>query len=571
MSENAIDLITKYFPFKEFREQQLEATEQIIDSLTDKNINHFILESPTGVGKSVVGYTAARTIHDKLYKKLPKKEENKGPDILIVTSTKMLQTQYDEQFKNRSDVNILWSAQNYPCESYPEYEETNDKVYYGHSLCPVKDCKDISICEYNKQKTKFKNSQVGITNYHYFFNAKFLNPRILIMDEAHNIQKILCDQAAITLSELSLVMLTNNIIKNSKIKHIGAAPFINKIKEFVKNDDLDIDTDVKPYILKFIEKFKEVLTELNKHIEMLKSKKSKKHEQYLVKLNKAYEMTNNTIERYEKFLHSQTDWVISQIIRGDENNKLAIKPLEIFEYFDNLIASRTEKCIFMSATICGFQQYAKELGLDEDKYDALQTRSIIPVENRIIYYVNNLGGLNNRNKFQLLPKFIEIIDRIIVSQYKKDEKVNGIIHTVSYDNAQYIRKHSTFSKNMIIPDRGEVLNFNEITKDGSKIILSPSILEGVDLVDALSRFQIFIKVPYDYLGDNWVKTKCNLDQKWYSRSAIVKIVQGSGRSVRSENDWANTYILDSNFGKLMVGNQELFPQWFLEAIKSISV
>ena len=50
-----------------------------------------------------------------------------------------------------------------------------------------------------------------------------------------------------------------------------------------------------------------------------------------------------------------------------------------------------------------------------------------------------------------------------------------------------------------------------------------------------------------------------------------KIVQGSGRSVRSEEDWANTYILDSNFGKLLGGNQELFPEWFLEGIKQISV
>jgi len=225
----------------------------------------------------------------------------------------------------------------------------------------------------------------------------------------------------------------------------------------------------------------------------------------------------------------------------------------------------------MSATICGFNQYAKELGLDEDKFDALQTKSIIPVANRMIYYVNNLGGLNNRNKFNLLPKFIEIIDRIIISQYKKDINVNGIIHTVSYDNAEYIKKHSKFQKNIIIPKKEDLQDFKKLIGDGKKIILSPSILEGIDLVDDLSRYQIFIKVPFDYLGDNWVKTKCNIDGKWYSRSAIIKIVQGSGRSVRSEEDWANTYILDSNFGKLLGGNQELFPEWFLEGIKQISV
>jgi Rad3-related DNA helicase len=57
------------------------------------------------------------------------------------------------------------------------------------------------------------------------------------------------------------------------------------------------------------------------------------------------------------------------------------------------------------------------------------------------------------------------------------------------------------------------------------------------------------------------------NNKWYARDAIVKIIQGSGRSIRSENDWAETFVLDSNFVRLLNKDKELFPKWFLEGIQ----
>ena len=81
---------------------------------------------------------------------------------------------------------------------------------------------------------------------------------------------------------------------------------------------------------------------------------------------------------------------------------------------------------------------------------------------------------------------------------------------------------------------------------------------GLDLKDEQSRFQILVKVPYPSLGDRWIKKKQTLDNgKWYRWQSVLKIVQAYGRSVRSKDDHAVTYLLDSTFDNFIGTNK--FP------------
>jgi Rad3-related DNA helicase len=104
-------------------------------------------------------------------------------------------------------------------------------------------------------------------------------------------------------------------------------------------------------------------------------------------------------------------------------------------------------------------------------------------------------------------------------------------------------------------------------KEGS-ILMGPSLIEGLDLKDDSSRFQIFFKVPYPSLGDPLVKAKMNKYVDWYDWKTGVSIMQGVGRSVRSEDDWAVTYILDACFNSL-INKQGFFPDSFTERVKII--
>jgi Rad3-related DNA helicase len=47
----------------------------------------------------------------------------------------------------------------------------------------------------------------------------------------------------------------------------------------------------------------------------------------------------------------------------------------------------------------------------------------------------------------------------------------------------------------------------------------------------------------------------------------VKLVQSVGRSVRSETDYADTYILDEAVHKFLKDAKRMLPGWFTEAIK----
>ena len=74
------------------------------------------------------------------------------------------------------------------------------------------------------------------------------------------------------------------------------------------------------------------------------------------------------------------------------------------------------------------------------------------------------------------------------------------------------------------------------------------------------------KVPYASLADKWTKTRMELDKNWYLTHACINLVQMTGRSVRSENDFAKTYILDKDFETLALNTQDIFPEWWKESV-----
>ncbi|MFZ0512567.1 MAG: helicase C-terminal domain-containing protein, partial [Candidatus Nitrosopolaris sp.] len=99
------------------------------------------------------------------------------------------------------------------------------------------------------------------------------------------------------------------------------------------------------------------------------------------------------------------------------------------------------------------------------------------------------------------------------------------------------------------------------------VLISPSLHLGLDLKDDLSRFQIITKVPYPSLGDRWIDEKRKRSEQWYSWQTGLRLVQAYGRSVRSKDDWAITYILDAAFGYFITKNRNILPAWFTEAIR----
>ena len=54
---------------------------------------------------------------------------------------------------------------------------------------------------------------------------------------------------------------------------------------------------------------------------------------------------------------------------------------------------------------------------------------------------------------------------------------------------------------------------------------------------------------------------------WYPLQTAKTIVQAVGRSVRSDDDHAVTYILDSDWQRFYAMNKSLFPDNFRESLQ----
>ena len=73
------------------------------------------------------------------------------------------------------------------------------------------------------------------------------------------------------------------------------------------------------------------------------------------------------------------------------------------------------------------------------------------------------------------------------------------------------------------------------------------------------------------LGDKRIKARQQRNDSLYSWATALKLVQSYGRSVRSENDRATTYILDSDFGYFLqrAKQSELLNHDFLDALRRV--
>jgi Rad3-related DNA helicase len=267
---------------------------------------------------------------------------------------------------------------------------------------------------------------------------------------------------------------------------------------------------------------------------------------------------------------SKKNWIVSSVQRDNTNQimRATMTPLETSGYFGEILDKGTIG-FFMSATILSKDYLCKIAGLKPDTVKFIQVRdSDFPVRNRPIRLMN-VAWLNARTMADSLPKIAKAVDNIMAMH--KDEK--GIIHTTSYAQLQYIRDNIGKENASRLIETGPAISREKVLErhyESKKptVLISPSMHQGVDLKDDFSRFQVIVKVPYPDLTDKKVSEMKNRDPKWYTWYTVLRLAQSYGRSVRSADDHATTYILDENITFLLKNAQDIVPKWFSEAIVS---
>ena len=265
------------------------------------------------------------------------------------------------------------------------------------------------------------------------------------------------------------------------------------------------------------------------------------------------------------------NWIVSEVQKENYDVlRVEFKPLDASKYIRNVV-EKCPKTLIMSATILDHRTFKKNLGLDtEDKTKFIQIQSDFPIENRPIFPLSvEYLNFNNLQQADVQTKISRAIDNIM--HIHSNDK--GIIHTTSYEQLNFIKENLSKinSRRLILTDpeiqRDEIIR-EHIDSKKPTVLISPSLHTGLDLKDNLSRFQIITKVPYPNIADKWTSEKRKINEEWYYWQTALRLVQAYGRSIRSKEDWAKTYVLDAAFNYFVKMNVNILPKWFVSAIRT---
>lgn len=566
--DKILKVMKSVFPFSRYREEQEDVIFKIVKAfLTDKK--YVVLEAPTGSGKSVIAYTAAKTIQILC----EDEKSTRGPYTLTSVKTKSLQQQY----KNSLDLPLIWAGPNYECALFPD----DKNHYWGSGTCLKKKCPAYDQCEYALSLKEFMEADMSITNYAYYLNAEYIHSNISVIDECHNLEEALCAWMTVEMSTRYLDRYLGQLLSEGMLSP-DSVDLVHRVTMLI----IDID-DEKP---NWLPNLRELADGLYKAIvqiyviieRRIKSLQGQNRDLRRLSLENRVKLTTySKISKYFKnfgqklmlLAKLETDWVVASRTEDISNDKrtypkTCIKPLQVHEVSQTRFFNRSNFFLLMSATICNHEVFLKYLGIPSDNCEYIQMSSYFPAENRPIISINDIGKFSWSKREWQLPEFTYYLDLIIESQF---EGVRGIIHSASYDNAKYIEENSRYVHRMKFPTSDELTEIIPLLEErNDTIVVSPSVVEGLDLKGDLCRFSIFFKVPWSSLGDKWVKTRSS-DNDWYVRDAIIKIIQGSGRGTRSKEDHSVTVIMDAHFLRMFYRNSNFFPQWYLDAVNIISV
>ena len=526
------------------RDIQKEIVNKIEDEMS-AGFKTIVISAPTGVGKSAIGVTLSQHFGNSF----------------IITASKHLQDQYSKDYpilllvKGKSNFPCLQlmgekkiedpilastmeltcekgkcentiKSKKVPCEYKPDIEE----VEINHEI--------LNMCHYYMQKYIALTSDHSLWNYSSFFqlmlnkNAfkKYIGKSVSIFDEAHKIEEQIINFIGIKITKRQLEECNIDIARYSLLSIDDMLELINSMRiayaELLKRMDDENDADHK----KYSRCEEQVKKAARTHADISKDK------------------DNFIINNPQQDIDGNFDYV-------------EIKPLEISDFVKDFFI--TEHQIFMSATI-DKKSFCETMGFDESDVAFIDTpKSPFPLANRKVDFLN-IKRINNNSTLEDKLEIVGKIDELLT----KHDTDRGLILTSSVANCHFVKKHLSAANRKRVKichaqNPGQKTQ-NQILKehrnDPSSVLLSSSLWEGIDLKDDLSRFQIIAKVPYMPLKEKRTAQKMKKYPLWYQSQTLMKLLQGFGRSIRSETDYADTYVLDSTINYLISKTRKILPK-----------
>lgn len=513
-----------------FREHQWKAALEIVNAF-ESGADVVWLNAPTGAGKTLIGEMVRRLM---------------GANGFYVCSTKSLQDQFARDFDY---AKVLKGRSNYPTLAmpYPEYTAADCTKTGGSEEASCYWCPEIHNCPYEKAKHDALSARLGILNTSYLlaegnYIGKTSGRKLNIIDECDTLEAELMGFVQYEVSEFRLKQLRLHAPKKGVRKKTILDWLTEELVPAIQNHlrHLPVSEDVK--IIRERQGFTSLLGDTMRIIDDLTT-----------------EIEQGLVE----------DDHTSNWVRDNDAGPLVLKPVRVGHY-GGMVWGLADKWLCMSATIVSSEEMNESLGLNHLglKTVTVDVPMMFPVENRPIM-VAPVARMSHKDKEAEYPKMLAGVKKVL--EMHPDDRI--LVHTVSYDLAKYLMRYlrdprcitytSSFDKESALA---------RYRKTERAVLLAASMDRGVDLKDDDCRVVVVAKVPFPSLGDRQVgmRLRGTGGQEWYNVQTIRKLVQMTGRGVRSESDWCITYIFDSLFlEKVYKSAKHLLPEWWRDAIQVV--
>lgn len=547
----------------QWRKGQKEAITTIIETYYNKTHNIVILDAPVGSGKSIIAMAVAYILNQ---------DDKTG---YILASDIALQEQYQKDF---TSFNITWGnikgIDNYLCIDNMEknslgtcrIRNLNPHQMHCYGECPYFSARDHAA----QTPSTLLNYAYWLIMMNYVYERSdepLFAPRdFTICDEGHKLLDIIQSHYSPRIDKMF-------IDKLDKLTHFFA---VYKVRDHYRNyQSIKVNTK-SLFGIDNQDKLLSVLSDIELDLEcylstvsLFKDAVQKQYPQEnppkewrdALRLCDWLKDVHCKIEDYVEIMQKTSTRNLIKNPTGED--ELTFNCLEESYLMNKYFHKWNKFTVLMSATFADPSDYLRSIALKGAKY--IKMDSNFSFEKSPIYFYNKRRMSYNQIEANL-PWLYKTLNGILDNHAKE----SGIIHSASYDLALKIFNNlSPKNKKRVLVYNGteekrQVLDL--LKRKKGMVLLGPSLTEGLDLKDEWSRFQIFAKVPYLSLGDIFVKTKLSINPDWYRWKAIVAVLQGTGRSVRSETDWAVTYILDGSLADLIHSSRKSFPNEFLRRI-----
>jgi Rad3-related DNA helicase len=421
------------------------------------------------------------------------------------------------------------------------------------------ECPCVHQCAYWTAKDKAAKAELAVLNVQYFLaeantaDSLFSGWPLVVLDECDLTEAVLMEHIAVSIPVATLGRLSMSL-----------PPLSNPIDQQATADWLSL-----------------VIARMESRVEELRL-----HQDPAVSDIREQKQFERLIDRLLEFRYEGFDhWVVIPPDEKQVTPSVIWKPVHIKNLAEKYLWRHADQFLLMSGTILNHARLAADLGLDPGKTSFSAIDYAFPPETRPIYYtpVVEMTSKNLRinGREAVWRAMVQKTDDIIANH----PGVKGLVHTASYNLAEYFKQHSVYGLRLIThqnaAERERSLQAF-IESPEPLVMVSPSMTRGFDGKNDRCRFIIVIKLPYPNPADPQIARRLQEPdgQGWYDYGVMREIIQETSRGNRGEHDFCEIYILDSQFGKLFDGYVDekrhrhsgywrIFPKYWKAAIHRV--